>query len=332
MRRRLLAWLRPGAAAAGDAVPELDAELDRLADHLERHIDLAPLFPPSAGGGTGGGLMDWLVPAALALDLLLGDPRFLPHPVTWIGRLVNRLELLLTALTAKRRLAGILLTFFTVGMTGLFAWGVLALAGRFHPLFEAVLALWLAFTSLALHGLHRESRRVIRRLEEGDLEEARHSLSLIVSRQTAQLDEPAILRACIETVSENTSDAVIAPLFYLFLGGPVAALMYKAASTLDSMVGYRTERYREFGWASARLDDLLNLVPARLTALLMVAAAALLGLRPGNALRIVRRDARKHKSPNAGYPEAAAAGALGVQLGGAATYFGERVEKPTLGR
>ncbi|MFA5516678.1 MAG: adenosylcobinamide-phosphate synthase CbiB [Desulfuromonadales bacterium] len=275
--------------------------------------------------------MHWLVAAALALDLLLGDPRLLPHPVIWIGRLVNRLELLLTELTDRRRLAGIFLTVFTVGITGLSAWGVLALAGRFHPLFEIAIALWLAFTTIALRGLHRESRRVIRRLEEGDLEEARHSLSLIVSRQTAQMDEPAILRACVETVAENTSDAVIAPLFYLFIGGPVAALMYKAASTLDSMVGYQSETYREFGWASARLDDLLNLVPARLTALLMLPAAALLGLNSWNALRIVWRDARKHKSPNAGYPEAAAAGALGVRLGGAATYFGERVEKPTLG-
>jgi adenosylcobinamide-phosphate synthase len=275
--------------------------------------------------------MLWLVPAAFALDLLLGDPRALPHPVVWIGRLIGRLELFLTAITTQRRLAGIILTVGTVGVTGFLAWGALALAGAFHPVLQGLLAVWLAFTTLALRGLHRESLNVVRWLEAGDLAEARRALATIVGRQTAEMEEPAILRACIETVAENTSDAVIAPLFYLFLGGPIAALMYKAASTLDSMVGYRNERYREFGWASARLDDLLNLIPARLTALLMLVAAALLGLRPAGAWRSVRRDAGKPESPNAGWPEAAAAGALGIQLGGAAVYFGERVEKPTLG-
>jgi adenosylcobinamide-phosphate synthase len=275
--------------------------------------------------------MLWLVPAAFALDLLLGDPRALPHPVVWIGRLIGRLELFLTSIMTQRRLAGIILTVGTVGVTGFLAWGALALAGAFHPVLQGLLAVWLAFTTLALRGLHRESLNVVRWLEAGDLAEARRALATIVGRQTAEMEEPAILRACIETVAENTSDAVIAPLFYLFLGGPIAALMYKAASTLDSMVGYRNERYREFGWASARLDDLLNLIPARLTALLMLVAAALLGLRPAGVWRSVRRDAGKPESPNAGWPEAAAAGALGVQLGGAAVYFGERVEKPTLG-
>lgn len=275
--------------------------------------------------------MLWLVPAALILDLLLGDPRALPHPVVWIGGLIGRLELFLTAIMTQRRLAGIILTVGTVGVTGFLVWGCLALAGAFHPVLQGLLAVWLAFTTLALRGLHMESLNVVRWLEAGDLVEARRALSTIVGRQTAEMDEPAILRACIETVAENTSDAVVAPLFYLFLGGPIAGLMYKAASTLDSMVGYMNERYREFGWASARLDDLLNLIPARLTALLMLAAAALLGLRSGGAWHILRRDAGKPKSPNAGWPEAAAAGALGIQLGGAAVYFGERVEKPTLG-
>jgi adenosylcobinamide-phosphate synthase len=163
------------------------------------------------------------------------------------------------------------------------------------------------------------------------LDEARLSLALIVGRETGSLDEEGILRACIETVAENTSDGVIGPLFYLFLGGPILALIYKGASTLDSMVGYRDDRYRELGWASARFDDLLNLIPSRLTGLLMAVAAFPVGLNGWGALRIMARDARKHSSPNAGFPEAAAAGALGVRLGGAAVYFGERVEKPTLG-
>lgn len=275
--------------------------------------------------------MDWLVPAAFALDLLLGDPRSLPHPVVWIGNLIRRLEIVFAAVILRPRLAGLCLTFCTMAMTGLVALGVLTIAGVLHPLLRAAVALWFAYTTLALRGLHRESAEVVRRLEEGQLEEARRALSLIVSRQTAHLDQEGILKACIETVSENTSDAVVAPLFYLFLGGPVAALMYKAASTLDSMVGYKTDRYREMGWSSARLDDLLNLIPARLTALLMIVAATPLGLSSWGGLRVLLRDADKTSSPNAGWPEAAAAGALGIRLGGPAVYFGDLVEKPTLG-
>lgn len=275
--------------------------------------------------------MEWLVPAALLLDLLLGDPRFLPHPVIWIGRLITRLELLFAALFSNQRLAGIALVVITVGLTGLSTWGLIALAALFHPLLEALLALWFAYTTLALRSLHVESLDVVRLLAEGRLEESRRALALIVGRQTGQMDEEGILRACLEKVAENTSVAVIAPLFYLFAGGPVAALMFRAASTLDSMVGYHTESYSRFGWAAARLDDLLNLLPARLTALLMIVAAPLVGLNPWRALRITLRDARKTQSPNAGWPEAAAAGALRVQLGGPAIYFGQSVVKPTLG-
>ncbi len=275
--------------------------------------------------------MDWLIPCAFALDLVLGDPRRIPHPVVLIGSLIERLEIPLAGLMKNRRLAGILLTALTLATTGLTAWATLFVAGSFHPLLGGLAALWLAYTTLALRSLHKESREVVQLVEAGQLEEARHSLALIVGRETSSLDEEGILRACIETVAENTSDGVIGPLFYLFIGGPILALLYKAASTLDSMVGYRDDRYRELGWASARLDDLLNLIPARLTGLLMAAAAVPAGLNGVNALRILMRDARKHSSPNAGFPEAAAAGALDVQLGGPAVYFGVRVEKPTLG-
>ncbi len=267
----------------------------------------------------------------LPLDLLLGDPRGLPHPVVWIGRLIGRLELLLTAIMTQRRLAGIILTVGTVAVTGFLAWGCLALAGAFAPAAAGLLAVWLALTTLALRGLHRESLRWCAGWRRGIWWRRAAPCRRLSAATRRRLEEQAILRACIETVAENTSDGVIAPLFYLCLGGPIAAMMYKAASTLDSMVGYMNERYREFGWASARLDDLLNLIPARLTALLMLVAAALLGLRPAGVWRSVRRDAGKPESPNAGWPEAAAAGALGIQLGGAAVYFGERVEKPTLG-
>lgn len=273
----------------------------------------------------------WMLLGAFGLDLLLGDPRGMPHPVVWIGRLIQQLENLWAGFLGRCRLAGILLTFSTLLAAGGAAWGLLALACFLHPWLWGAAALWLAWTCLALRSLHSESLTVVRHLEAGDLAAARQALSYIVGRDTAELGETEILRATIETVAENTSDGVIAPLFYLCLGGPVLGILFKAASTLDSMVGYKNERYREMGWASARLDDLLNLAPARLTGLLMVLAAAVLRLDAAGALRIMRRDGRKPKSPNAGIPEAAVAGALGIQLGGPALYFGQPVEKPTLG-
>jgi len=272
-----------------------------------------------------------LVPASFALDLLLGDPHGWPHPVLGIGKFIKRSELVLAGLFDNRRLAGVLLALATLGMTALFTWAVLWLAALIHPWVGLAMSVWVGYTTLALRALHVESREVIRQLEQENLEEARRALSLIVGRDTAPLDEQGILRACIETVAENTSDGVIGPLFYLFLGGPVLAMTYKAASTLDSMVGYTDDRYREMGWASARIDDLLNLIPARLTGLLMVLAALPVGLNPWRALKVLLRDARKTKSPNAGFPEAAVAGALGVQLGGPAVYFGVLTDKPTLG-
>jgi adenosylcobinamide-phosphate synthase len=273
----------------------------------------------------------WIILGAFGLDLLLGDPRGWPHPVVWIGRLIERFELLWTAWLGRSRGAGILLTLSTLLVAGGAAWGLLALAGAVHHWLQAAAGLWLAWTCLALRSLHRESLEVVRHLEAGDLESARSALSYIVGRDTAGLDEAGILRAAIETVAENTSDGVVAPLFYLLLGGPVFGILFKAASTLDSMVGYNNERYREVGWASARLDDLLNLVPARLTGLFMALAALLLRLDGCGALRIMRRDGRKPASPNAGIPEAAVAGALGIALGGPAVYAGRTVAKPTLG-
>ncbi|PLX78535.1 MAG: cobalamin biosynthesis protein CobD [Desulfuromonas sp.] len=275
--------------------------------------------------------MIWLAPASFLLDLLLGDPHGWPHPVIGIGRFIKRLELLLASVLNNRRLAGVLLALGTLTMTGLVTLGVLWFAAAIHPWVGYAATIWLGYTTLALRSLHLESRRVIRFLEQGRIEEARRALSLIVGRETSQLDEEGILRACIETVAENTSDGVIGPLFYLLLGGPVLAMLYKAANTLDSMVGYTDDQYREMGWASARFDDLVNLLPARLTGILMVLASFPLGLNPWAAAKIMLRDARKTSSPNAGFPEAATAGAIGIQLGGPAIYFGERVDKPTLG-
>lgn len=248
-----------------------------------------------------------------------------------MGRLIGLLERVLRRFVRNERLAGALLLFITVCATFSIAHFLLKCAYGAHAYAGHALAIYIAWICLAARSLHLESRLVTDALERGDIEEARRRLSRIVGRDTAHLDEGEIWRATVETVAENASDGVIAPLFYLMLGGPALALAYKAVNTLDSMVGYRNERYIRFGWASARFDDLLNYIPARLTGLLMVLAAPLLGLSAINAFRMMHRDGRNHSSPNSGVPEAAAAGALGVQLGGTNIYFGRPVEKPTIG-
>jgi adenosylcobinamide-phosphate synthase len=272
-----------------------------------------------------------LLAAAWGLDLLLGDPRILPHPVVAIGRLVRSAEVFWPQVLRNRRTAGIALTFSVLALTAATTWGILSLSAALTPTLALLATIWLSYTCLATRSLHRESARVIEALKAGDLAGARLALSWIVSRDTADLGEEAILRATCETVAENTSDGIIAPLFYLILGGPILGMTYKAASTLDSMVGYKNDKYLQLGWASARLDDLLNLIPARLTVLLIVLCAPLLSLSAGQALQVAWRDGAKSNSPNAGYPMAAMAGALGVTFGGAATYFGVKSEKPTLG-
>jgi adenosylcobinamide-phosphate synthase len=176
-----------------------------------------------------------------------------------------------------------------------------------------------------------ETRKVFRALEGGNLPRAREELAFLVGRDTAHLDEPEMLRALVETIAENTSDGVIAPLFYLGLGGPPLALTYKAVNTLDSMVGYKNEHYRNLGWASARLDDAANFIPARLSGLIIVLSSFLLRRPWRNSLGILWRDRRKHESPNSAWPEAAMAGALGVQLGGLNSYFGQPSRKPFIG-
>lgn len=272
-----------------------------------------------------------VVPAAVLLDLLLGDPRWLPHPVVAIGKLITALEKLLRRLVANERVGGVLLLFLTVGVTYGLGWGLVQGAALIHPAAGVVVSALLGWTCLAARSLHGESKLVADALAEGNLPEARRFLSRIVGRDTADLPEPEIWRGVVETVAENTSDGVIAPLLFLMVGGAPLALAYKAVNTLDSMVGYRNERYLRFGWASARFDDLVNLVPARLTGLLMTLAAPLAGLSGRNAWRMMLRDGRNHSSPNSGIPEAAAAGALGVRLGGTNIYFGTPVAKPAIG-
>ena len=269
--------------------------------------------------------------AAVALDLLVGDPRWLPHPARCIGWLAQRLEHPLRRLIRNEKTAGIVTVLLVVLTTGAGAWGLIFVAGLCHPLAADIVSIILIYTTVAAHDLARHSCAVFRALAANNLAAARQRVARIVGRDTAKLDEAGVVRAAVECVAESTVDGVTAPLFFAILAGPVGAMAYRAINTLDSTFGYTDDRYIRFGWAAARLDDLANYLPARFTAPLIGLAAAILGRRPMQSWRILRRDGRKHASPNAGLPEAAMAGALGVQLGGLNYYGGEPLAKPAIG-
>lgn len=270
-----------------------------------------------------------------ALDLLLGDPPGAPHPVRLIGRWISLCEGALRRLlpaTPRGELAGgLLLVVLVAGPSAALAGGAVALAGFLHPLAALAAETLLCYWLLAGRDLRDHSRRVYDALRAGDLPGARAAVSMIVGRDTARLDESGVVRAAVETVAENACDGVVGPLLFFAAGGAPLGFFYKAVSTMDSTVGYKNERYLYFGRAAARLDDLLNLIPARLTALLMALTAPLCGLDAAGALRVWRRDGRKHASPNSAQSEAACAGALGVALAGDAWYFGRLCRKPAIG-
>ncbi len=268
---------------------------------------------------------------AVVADALLGDPPSWPHLVRVMGGAITSLEDWLRrryASPAELGLAGVVLVIAVVGGSWLAAALVLGLAGGLWRMLGMGLAALLAFQCLAAGQLWREARAVAQPLAAGHLAEARRRLALIVGRDTASLDEQGVARALIETMAENLNDGVVAPLFYLALGGAPLAVAYKAVNTLDSMVGYRNARYQDLGRAAARLDDVCGYLPARLTAVLLAVACPLLGLSAAQAWGAARSDHGQHKSPNSGWPEAAAAGALGVRLGGPSTYGGQLVDKP----
>jgi len=277
-------------------------------------------------------------PAALVLgyilDLVLGDPERWPHPVRWIGRLISALERLLRKLPATpgwEKTGGALLAVFTVSIVYCSALAVLYVSYEISAYLCFVVSALLVWACLSAKSLGDEARGVLKAFGQGGLDAARKRLSRIVGRETAGLEKKDVLRATVETVSENASDGVVAPLFFLALGGPALMLAYKAVNTLDSMVGYKSPRYISFGWFSARLDDAANYIPARLAAALAVTASFVLGYNWKASARIMLRDGRKHPSPNAGVIEAAFAGALGVRFGGPASYGGVESRKPFIG-
>ena len=267
----------------------------------------------------------------LLLDWLIGDPYSWPHPVKLIGNFIYACLKLENLKTKFPFLFGVLLWISTVSLTVSITYGILWGASQLHPILYWGIWIYLAYTCLATRSLAFEALKVYKAIQSGSIEKARCQVSMIVGRETDQLSIPEICNATIETVAENASDGVIGPLFCLFLGGPVLAMGYKAINTLDSMVGYKTAKYRKIGFVSAKMDDLVNLIPARFTWFFMLASARILQLDFRNAIKIGWRDRYQHASPNSAFPESVVAGALGIQLGGAHVYHGELISKPTIG-
>ena len=262
--------------------------------------------------------------AASALDVFLGDPKWLPHPVVIIGRIAGELEKTMWRNDQEGNIwRGAALVFFVLSIAAAITLLIVTTLTRIAWWLGAAGAILFAWTTIAARGLDDAASAVETFLGANNLEGARNAMPALVGRDPEALDCEAMIRATIESLAENASDAIVAPLMYLFIAGPVGAIIYKAINTLDSMIGYRNDRYIYFGRAAARLDDLVNLLPSRISAMCIAIAAAILNGRGRDALDACFRDASKHTSPNAGWPEAAMAGALGVQLGGAATYDGD---------
>lgn len=269
--------------------------------------------------------------AAAALDALLGDPEWFPHPVRGVGRLIGGLETLTRRAWRNERLAGTVTILLAIAVTAGTVWATLAAARALSPWAERALGILWVYFGLSARCLSDEALRVDRDLRRGDLGAARRSVARIVGRDTQSLDASGVSRAAIESVAENTVDGILTPLFFAGLAGPVGIWVFKAISTGDSMIGHRDERYRRFGTVAARLDDVANFIPARLAPPLFALAALATGRSAAGAWRVGWRDRHHHDSPNAGIPEAAMAGALSIRLGGPATYEGESIEHAPFG-
>ena len=275
------------------------------------------------------------LPAGFVLDLIFGDPRWLYHPVCLIGKLISLLEKGIRRIfpkSQKGELAGGCLEVLLVcGLCFLVPFGILHVLYGWQPWLGFLLETFWCYQLLATKSLKTESMKVYDRLVNGTLEEARYAVSMIVGRDTKSLTPEGVTKAAVETVAENASDGIIAPMFYMAIGGAPCMFLYKGINTMDSMLGYKNDRYLYFGRCAAKLDDAANYIPARVSGWLMVAGTLFVGLDTKNAAKIYRRDRRNHASPNSAQTEAAMAGALDVQLAGNAYYFGKLYEKPTIG-
>ncbi|MFQ5963598.1 MAG: adenosylcobinamide-phosphate synthase CbiB [Candidatus Scalinduaceae bacterium] len=277
---------------------------------------------------------------AFILDIVIGDPRWLPHPVRIIGKCVEFLERLLKKVFISERpaftvhvdrLAGVFLAGVIVSGTYLITYEIINIFSHTGRIVEIAISTIIVFFSLSTRDLLKEAKGILEALKSGNIIKARENLSRVVGRDTHNLNEHQITRGCIETTAENSVDGIIAPLFYAFIGGPALAMAYKAVNTLDSMIGYKNTEYINLGWASAKLDDIVNYVPARIAAIMLPISSYICAADYLNSTKIVKRDGRKHPSPNSGIPEAAIAGALGIRLGGSSTYKGITADKPSIG-
>lgn len=271
-----------------------------------------------------------IVPAYF-LDLLLGDPRGYPHPVKIIGWSAQRLESWCRKYFANTLFAGFVLTVVIIAGVYVTAWGVIKGLAWINPWMGTIVAILLIYTTISVRDLYQESRPIVTCLQQDDLVKARETLARIVGRDTHDLNKQDIIRATVETIAESTVDGIISPLFYACIGGAPLALAYKAVNTLDSMIGHNDDTYHLFGKFAARLDDAANYIPARLGGAIIVLAGIICGLDGSNSMRITLRDGQNHLSPNSGIPEAAFAGALGLQLGGDNFYNGEKISRPFIG-
>lgn len=268
---------------------------------------------------------------AYILDLILGDPRWFPHPVRGIGWLIKKHETVLRKTVSNERVGGIILAVSVIALSWFLSFIIIRIAFYVSWYLGSFVSIFLIYSSLSARDLDVESMEVYHPLEKKDIILARGKLSLIVGRDTHNLEYRELIRAVVETVSENIVDGIISPLFYAFIGGAPLSMAYKAVNTLDSMVGYKNEKYKDFGWASARIDDCVNFIPARLSIVFLSLAAFLTGKDGLNSWRIARRDGRKNPSPNSGISEAAVAGALEIRLGGLNFYNSVPSIKPYIG-
>lgn len=267
------------------------------------------------------------------MDLVFGDPYWFPHPVRFIGKLISKTEKFIRKHAKSEKSLkywGILMWLVPVVTTAIVTVLIVKIA-NFNKYVEIFVSAFIIYTTLSTKCLKDEATKIYNVLETGDIKKSREQLSYIVGRDTTNLSQSEIIRATVETVAENTVDGTISPMFYGFLFGPVGAMTYKAINTLDSMVGYKNDKYLNLGCVSAKLDDVANFIPARLTAIFMPLGAFLCGMNGANSFKIAIRDRKNHKSPNCAFAEGAAAGAIGVQLGGTNIYFGKEVYKPTIG-
>ena len=280
-----------------------------------------------------------ILPLAFLMDCVFGDPRWLPHPVRFIGQAVDVMEKAASHVTESpwsKRVAGGILVILLAGGAFLLSRFLLGLAFSWHPFFGFALSAYILYAMLAVKDMIVHVCRVLEALEQGNLPLAREKVSWLVSRDTESLDEEGVVRAALESLFENTADGVVAPLFYAALGGPALAVLYKTVNTMDSMIGYKNERYYYLGWAAARCDDLLSYIPARLTALLYILSGMLAGLIGGKGQQlktvwsVLCRDNSKHESPNSAWSEASAAAVLGIRLGGVDIHRGVPVDRPLL--